>query len=56
MVEPARLERWAASDENKAKQTPMRERVLQSARYHGVHVIVVIWDEGGGVATAGGCL
>lgn len=45
---------WAESDENKAKQTPMRERVLQLAQDHGVHVIVVIWDLNGGVARAGG--
>lgn len=45
---------WAESDENKAKQTPMRERVLQLARDHRVRIIVVVWDEGGGVATAGG--
>jgi hypothetical protein len=45
---------WGESEENKAKQTPMRERVLQLAQAHGVRVIVVIWDEGGGVETAGG--
>lgn len=45
---------WAESDENKAKQTPMRERVLQLAQEHGVRVIVVVWDLKGGVARAGG--
>jgi hypothetical protein len=45
---------WAESDANKAKQTPMRERVLQIAHEHDARVVVVVWDEGGGVATAGG--
>ena len=45
---------WAESDENKSKQTPMRERMLQLAQQHDVKVVVVVWDEGGGVATAGG--
>jgi len=45
---------WAESDENKAKQTPMRERVLKLAQEHGVRVVVVIWDLDGGVARAGG--
>lgn len=45
---------WAESEERKAKQTPMRERVLQLAQDHDVRVVVVVWDEGGGVATAGG--
>lgn len=45
---------WRESEENKAKQTPMRERVLQLARDHDVRVVVVIWDEGGGVASTGG--
>lgn len=45
---------WAETDERKAKQTPMRQRVLDLARAHEVRVIVVLWDLGGGVATAGG--
>lgn len=44
---------WGESDENKAKQTPMRERVLQLARAHGARVVVVVWDDGAGVSTAG---
>jgi len=45
---------WAESEAHKAKQTPMRQRVLQLAQAHDVRVVVVIWDEGGGVSTAGG--
>ncbi|WP_281885915.1 DUF3800 domain-containing protein [Agromyces rhizosphaerae] len=45
---------WAESEERRAKQTPMRQRVLEAAQAHDVRVIVVIWDLGGGVATAGG--
>lgn len=45
---------WGESEERKAKQTPMRKRVLELAQAHKVRVIVVIWDLDGGVATAGG--
>ncbi len=46
---------WAEADENKAKQTPMRQRVLEMAQVHNVRVIVVVWDQGGGVATPESC-
>jgi hypothetical protein len=45
---------WAESEERKANQTPMRQRVLELAQAHDARVIVVIWDLGGGVATASG--
>lgn len=45
---------WAESEENKAKQTPFRERILQIAHEHEVKVVVVVWDLDGGVASAGG--
>lgn len=45
---------WTESEENRGKQTPVRRRVLEIARTCKVRVIVVVWDEGGGVSTAGG--
>lgn len=45
---------WAENDERKAIQTPFRQRMLELAQQHEVKVVVVIWDLGGGVNSAGG--
>ncbi|WP_022878500.1 DUF3800 domain-containing protein [Microbacterium sp. B19] len=45
---------WAESEDRKAKQTPLRRRVLELAQAHDVGVIVVVWDTNGGIASAGG--
>ncbi|MDM8083816.1 DUF3800 domain-containing protein [Cellulomonas cellasea] len=45
---------WAESAENRAKQTPFRKRMLEVAEAHEVKVIVVIWDLGAGISSAGG--
>lgn len=45
---------WFRDTGNEHLRTPHREAVLDLALQHEVKAVVVVWDLGGGVATAGG--